>query len=90
MSNRTKNRDPVELKKKLINRIVDLFFDTPQEQITPELQMKFVKWLDNGDFRQEKDGAIMRRMFSESPKHETEAETESELLSALQDDEKSR
>ena len=48
-------------KVRLINRLVDLYFDTDTESRSNETASRFADWLGNSDFEAEKDAALYRK-----------------------------
>ena len=66
---------------RLINRIIDMYFDIDSENHSPDAVCRFMEWMENGDYEAEKNAALFRKfneicdienqvqqLFSESPK----------------------
>ena len=51
-------------KLRLINCVIDLYFDIEQDNLSPDMISRFMEWMDNGEYRKEKDTALFRK-FSE-------------------------
>ena len=53
-----------ETKIRLINKVIDIYFEIDVENRTPEMSSKFLIWLHNGEHEEEKTAAL-RRKFNE-------------------------
>ena len=53
-----------ETKIRLINKVIDIYFEIDIENRTPEMTSKFLTWLHNGEYEKEKTTAL-RRKFDE-------------------------
>ena len=49
---------------RLINKIVDTYFDIDSENRSPDTAFRFMEWMENGDYEAEKNAALFRK-FSE-------------------------
>ena len=68
-------------KVRLINRIIDMYFDIASENRNTDIAYHFMEWMENGDYEAEKNAALFRKfneicdienqvqqLFSDSPK----------------------
>ena len=68
-------------KVRLINKIIDTYFDIDTENRSPDAVCRFMEWMENGDYEAEKNAALFRKfseicdienqvqqLFSDSPK----------------------
>lgn len=71
------DRDPLELKKHLINKIIETYFAIAPENMSEGLRYDFMVWLNNGDQKEAKDEAMFRcfRQYCEEPEDEDGAAT---------------
>ena len=74
---------------RLINKVVDLYFDTDTENRGSEMTCRFADWLSDSDFEEEKDVALYRK-FEEiceanTPETERSADESGKLQKSLAD-----
>ena len=50
-----------EIKIRLINKVIDIYFEIDVENRTPEMSSKFLTWLHNGEYEKEKTVALKRK-----------------------------
>ena len=68
-------------KVRLINKVVDTYFDIDPDNHSTETTCRFFEWMENGDYETEKNAALFRKfseicdienqvqqLFSDSPK----------------------
>ena len=48
-------------KVRLINRIIDTYFDIDPENRSPDMVYRFMEWMENGDYESEKNAALFRK-----------------------------
>ena len=83
------NKELHSKKVRLINRLVDLYFDTAPENRNQETASRFADWLIDSDFEAEKDAALYRK-FEEiceanTPETEESAASSNDLQRSLDD-----
>ena len=52
-----------ETKIRLINKVIDIYFEIDIENRTPEMTSKFLTWLHNGEYEKEKTAALKRKFY---------------------------
>ena len=50
-----------ERKIRLINRLIDIYFEIAPEDRSSETSYRFLEWLFNGDYEEEKTAALWRK-----------------------------
>ena len=83
------NKEQHQRKIRLINKVVDLYFDTASENRISETTARFADWLIDSDFEEEKDVALYRK-FKEiceanTPETEISATSSNDLQKSLAD-----
>ena len=55
------NKEQHKVKVIAINRTIDRYFALESESKSPDLVIRFMEWMDNGEFEEEKNAALFRK-----------------------------